>query len=974
MKRKLFKLLSFLLVVSIVLNASPTVVALNWDGSSAGGTGGGSEAGANGYAIRTTEDNCLGYRFSVLDKSGNTKNGKVIDVFRDTYYGNVEYSEAYKFTTKCNKKQLIANQNNSFGTASTTANCFKEKNMGFARSLPTPDGIESWQNDGQNLNPILLKLGIDNIPALKNGDKIIVEPLFDVRLQSTYHSVTVTELAIYGKYILGAGSDGGSSGTSASWGFISDYTNRHYPNALYTPDGQGLWPGVSALSSRATFYNIINKGYGAGIAYTETKPDFTPNLSVNICEAWPGNVGNRVSHFGISNGATFGNYTYGNGYPTKGDKVWFTVNFPAESQNCYVRQTVWVDGGGSASRQVYSNSNTWYDVSLSPTTVDAGRKAYLIKARVDWIDTKGNVLKMGAEKTFYIPIRPKIDRTQVSMYDYSGKLAAKGGANGYSGAVYVGQTTYPQYTFTSDNTWNSVNHFRGSLHAWQGTAWQPANGGADLSANNISMNQSAAFSQNSSLYPYRVQDNSKNNDGTNRVPFLLTSQWVADAVHTKESTWIDIPVIKADVELLDIKLIDANGYYINENELWARQIVTPQYFYRNNSEVNIYVEGYDHDTDKIPGVYTIAPDETICVNGKPITVPNQDTFFVWGGVYLEGAGRLNTAWETDRNNNNWLRQFNVKHPLSIETVAPNSSYREGTQVITSFKVKNSHFTEFVPNNNITVKFTAENASAILCTMTKTGVVVPGNNEQLVYFKWTVPKSLDGASITIQGEVLDSWDVVDTTTRKVRTAAVIDSQTPDTEYTKNKPSDWSQPAPPSSYSTQATWSEWIYTGTTFQKKNYGIKIADSVINMAPSEDCPSAVWNNGTWDIKSGYGVSVDYSPACTSLDGYLYPSSTAFTAIQRGYMQFPEFGYLPLVGKYRTLQRSGSAFLFAPNSAAKGQRVHFLPIWYPNGDYQMSCYFYDLWTPAGMVAARQDTNKIIVNGSMYDDWYVGRKG
>ena len=45
--------------------------ALEWDGSSSGGGGGGTAAGPNGYAIRTTGDNCLGYRFSVVDKSGN---------------------------------------------------------------------------------------------------------------------------------------------------------------------------------------------------------------------------------------------------------------------------------------------------------------------------------------------------------------------------------------------------------------------------------------------------------------------------------------------------------------------------------------------------------------------------------------------------------------------------------------------------------------------------------------------------------------------------------------------------------------------------------------------------------------------------------------------------------------------------------------------------------------------------------------
>lgn len=104
------------------------------------------------------------------------------------------------------------------------------------------------------------------------------------------------------------------------------------------------------------------------------------------------------------------------------------------------------------------------------------------------------------------------------------------------------------------------------------------------------------------------------------------------------------------------------------------------------------------------------------------------------------------------------------------------------------------------------------------------------------------------------------------------------------------------------------------------------------------------------------------------------PSSTAYTAVQRGYMQFPEFQYATPTGQYRTLQKLNGAFQFAVNPAAKGRRVHFLPVWYPNGTYRASCYVYDCWTPAGMIAARLDTNPLTVDGSLYDDWYVGRKG
>ena len=213
----------------------------------------------------------LGYRFSVVDKNGNTKNGKVIDVYRNTSYANQGFNW-YKFSTKCNKKQLKDNQNGGFSTSKTTTNCYKEADMGFAQSLPVTSGMSSWQNDTRNLNPILSKLGIGGISNLKNGDKVLVEPIYDVRLESVWHSLTVTEIALYGKHILGANSDGGASKTSESWGFISNYTNKHFPNALYTPDGQGLWTGVGALSKRATFYTIINSGYGVGIAYRRTTP------------------------------------------------------------------------------------------------------------------------------------------------------------------------------------------------------------------------------------------------------------------------------------------------------------------------------------------------------------------------------------------------------------------------------------------------------------------------------------------------------------------------------------------------------------------------------------------------------------------------------------------------------------------------------------------------------------------------------
>lgn len=426
---------------------------------------------------------------------------------------------------------------------------------------------------------------IISISSLKNGDKILVEPLYHVRLEGVYHAVTVTEIAIYGKHILGAYSNGGWSYTSESWGFIAPYVNMHYPNELFTPDGQGLWPGVSAAASQITFYDMINKGYGVGIAYTETRSDFTPALHVELCEAWPGNKGVRKNnHYGISKGNSFANWSYGHGYPKNGDTVWFAVYFPAEKENCYVKQTVWIDGGGSTSRTGWSNSNTWYDVQLNPKVVDDGRSHYPVKARVDWIDSSGKVLKYGAEKSFYIPIKPTLNRYQVTMYDYSGNEAARNGTAGLSGKVYVGQKVKAKYTFTTDNTWTSVDDLTGTMHKWNGSAWSAVNG-TDLSLTKRNMVKSTPVNAYSTLGYIRVPDNSRS--GSNKMRFKLTTQWNADPSRTKEESWIDIPVVKADVELYDIKLINEAGYYTDPQNLTVGEKVTIRYIYKNNTDCKI---------------------------------------------------------------------------------------------------------------------------------------------------------------------------------------------------------------------------------------------------------------------------------------------------------------------------------------------------------------------------------------------------
>ena len=98
MKNKIVKTLSLLLVlITAISAASLQTFALEWDGESEGGFAGDREAGPNGYAIRYTDNrNLLGYRFSVVNATGEDKVSKVIDVFRKANIATTPPTKLYK--------------------------------------------------------------------------------------------------------------------------------------------------------------------------------------------------------------------------------------------------------------------------------------------------------------------------------------------------------------------------------------------------------------------------------------------------------------------------------------------------------------------------------------------------------------------------------------------------------------------------------------------------------------------------------------------------------------------------------------------------------------------------------------------------------------------------------------------------------------------------------------------------------------
>ena len=68
------------------------------------------------------------------------------------------------------------------------------------------------------------------------------------------------------------------------------------------------------------------------------------------------------------------------------------------------------------------------------------------------------------------------------------------------------------------------------------------------------------------------------------------------------------------------------------------------------------------------------------------------------------------------------------------------------------------------------------------------------------------------------------------------------------------------------------------------------------------------------------------------------------------------------------------SFTFKDNEfSTYNRKVHFTPIWYPDGSaYTVYTYIIDAWTPAGMLSVNVN-DSIQIQGSLYDDWYSKRE-
>ncbi|MCQ2428089.1 MAG: hypothetical protein MJ137_06780 [Clostridia bacterium] len=333
--------------------------------------------------------------------------------------------------------------------------------------------------------------------------------------------------------------------------------------------------------------------------------------------------------------------------------------------------------------------------------------------------------------------------------------------------------------------------------------------------------------------------------------------------------------------------------------------------------------------------------------------------------------------------------------LGITPVLPNAPYEKGKETVTAFNVSNaSSVRSIFPYDDIKAEMTVTDTDSgrIITKMTGDAIALPTRDSTVVWFAWDVPENV-GDRIQINGRIVFPGGGTDITPANNSCGFTASAGLPEdsrvrTEgyLTERVPSS----APPADFADTAYWSEWRYEEGRggFVKYSYSCRIVTDVSSVPDAAGHPSENPVNGKWTVKSGYGFETDARAKSVltavrisggTAEAFVPEENYAVSQIQRATAHFPENLYSSSFGKYETMEAYGAvsgeaAFRFRENPDAEGDRIHYMPLSYPDGDGNYAPYviFGQCWTPAGMIEAGASPVPFSVNGSLFDDWYSGR--
>lgn len=249
--------------------------------------------GTTKYAINSIDGNgkdfVFGYRFSVIDAYGITQKNsgkfRTIDLLRtgnDRANTAFNEDETNKLSSKRNKYQLYElyinnkNINVNYGGNSSSDTYGIKQASGYSTALGSVESVEAWMNRSDNRAKLLNALGYsnanqDNVRELLGSNRIVIEPLFRIKMNGVYLLLTATEAAVV--------SDAYEITPKGDEYAIGQYTNKFFPESLRITDNLNIpkdkplkvvspkTGDAANANNRWTHSEVIENGLGVALYY-----------------------------------------------------------------------------------------------------------------------------------------------------------------------------------------------------------------------------------------------------------------------------------------------------------------------------------------------------------------------------------------------------------------------------------------------------------------------------------------------------------------------------------------------------------------------------------------------------------------------------------------------------------------------------------------------------------------------------------
>ena len=362
-------------------------------------------------------------------------------------------------------------------------------------------------------------------------------------------------------------------------------------------------------------------------------------------------------------------------------------------------------------------------------------------------------------------------------------------------------------------------------------------------------------------------------------------------------------------------------------------------------------------------------------------IPLQNYTFtasLYGYTSASGSASI-TIYDTDESITIYLEKKKADVGILSEDI--NGTIYRGSTIMVSAEIVGDALIDFTPDVPLTVTMTAtRNGGTVFDTQTITAIC-PAGESNLVWFSVDIPETgYTSANVSFKftvstpADIGDANTVNDVSTKTAATMVLPDRSTPDPSFELEAPSDFLGNVYKTKNMASRSWSVWEWNGG-FVKKNYSVRL-DVSATLTPDATAVWSEYNSAKrqWTTRSGYGLNTELEASLSGIPSDMWVGNAKVNAY------YSEFNYSTSTDKSDMLDRTresgtstySATFEFNPDAdSISGGRMHKTPIWYPDGDYSVKYYVYDLWTPAGMLTGYTYAT-IGIEGSLYDDYYTQR--